>query len=263
MNLQGKVAWITGASSGIGEALAKESSKAGARLILSARRVEELERVRAACTNSDQHTLLPFDLADFDAATVVEKATDAAGQLDLLIHSGGIAQRGAAIDTSIDVDRRIMEVNYFGTVALTKALLPHMVARKSGQIVVISSVSGKISTPQRSAYSASKHALHGFFESLRAEVADDNIHILLSCPGYVNTDISYHALTSDGTPYGKPEPLQVNGMTPEAVALRTLRAIERKEAEFLCGGSEAFAVQIYRFLPGFYRRVMRRRNSAS
>lgn len=259
MKVQGKVAWVTGASSGIGEALAVELSKAGARLILSARREEELERVRALCQNSEQHSLLPFDLADFDPAAIAEEAIDQVGQIDLLIHSGGIAQRGVAMDATLDVDRRIMEVNYFGTVALTKAVLPHMIERKSGQIVVISSVSGKISTPERSAYSASKHALHGFFESLRAEVAADHIHILLACPGYVNTNISYHALTGDGTPYGKLDSGQASGMTPEAVAIRTVQAIERKQDEFLCGGTEVFAVYINRFFPRFYRRIMKQR----
>lgn len=261
MSLQGKVAWVTGASSGIGEALAKELSQAGVQLVLSARRVEELKRVQADCANADQHSLVPFDLAQFDAKALTAQVLEQVGQIDLLVHSGGIAQRGSAIDTVVEVDRRIMEVNYFGTIELTKAVLPSMQKHRSGQIVVISSVSGKISTPERSAYSASKHALHGFFESLRAEVAEDNIHILLSCPGYVNTNISYHALTDDGSPYGKLDPGQASGMTPEALAKRTIRAIERKEDEFLCGGSEVFAVYINRFLPGFYRRIMKRRAS--
>ena len=161
--IQGKIAWVTGASSGIGEALAKALSAAGARLVLSARREAELERVRAACTAPEQHMVLPFDLLAFDAAAIAARALAEMEHIDLLIHCGGVSQRGTVLETEIAVDRRIMEINYFSTVALTKAVLPAMVARQQGHLVVISSLSGKISTPRRSAYAASKHALHGFF----------------------------------------------------------------------------------------------------
>ncbi|MCB0062510.1 MAG: SDR family oxidoreductase [Caldilineaceae bacterium] len=259
MEIQGKAAWVTGASSGIGEALAKALSEAGARLVLSARRVEELERVQAACINTDRHMILPFDLQRFDAATLTEAVLAQMGQIDLLIHCGGVSQRGTAMETTVDIDRRIMEINYFSTVALTKAVLPAMAARQAGQIVVISSLSGKISTPRRSAYAASKHALHGFFESLRTEVAGDNIHISLICPGYVKTNLSFHALTGDGAAHGQLDPTQAKGMTPAALATRIVQAIEREEDEVLVGGTEVLGVYLNRFVPGLYKWIIGRR----
>lgn len=259
MEIQGKIAWVTGASSGIGEALARVLSKRGARLVLSARRAEELERVRQSCTNPDQHLSLPFDLLDFSAETVTERALDHFGHIDILIHCGGVSQRGTVAETSIDVDRRIMEINYFSTVALTKAVLPTMVTNRSGHIVVISSLSGKISTPRRSAYAASKHALHGFFESLRTEVAGDDIAITMVCPGYVKTNLSYHALTGSGSAHGELDPTQAKGMAPEALAVRVQQAIEHNEAEVLIGGSEVLGVYLNRFFPALYRWVIGRR----
>ncbi|MCB0120636.1 MAG: SDR family oxidoreductase [Caldilineaceae bacterium] len=257
--IRGKVAWVTGASSGIGEALVRALAAAGARLVLSARRVEALERVRTACNNADQHLVLPFDLLDFDAAAVTQQALDQMGQIDLLIHCGGVSQRGTVIETDLAVDRRIMEINYFSTVALTKAVLPSMIARQAGHLVVISSLSGKISTPRRSAYAASKHALHGFFESLRTEVINEQIHITMICPGYVKTNLSRHALTGDGGAHGELDPTQAKGMAPAALATRILQAIERNEDEILVGGTEVLGVYLNRFVPGLYKKIIRRR----
>lgn len=259
MNVQGKVAWVTGASSGIGEALAKALSAAGAQLILSARRETELERVLMACTGSDRHSILPFDLLQFDGDALVDQALAQVEQIDLLIHCGGISQRGTVAETALDVDRQIMEINYFSTVKLTKAVLPSMLARQSGHIVVISSLSGKLSTPRRSAYAASKHALHGFFESLRTEVYTDNVQVTMVCPGYVKTNLSLHALTGDGTSHGQLDPTQAKGMTPEALATRILQAIEKNEAEVLVGGTEVIGVYLNRLVPALYRKIIRRR----
>ncbi|MCB0080820.1 MAG: SDR family NAD(P)-dependent oxidoreductase, partial [Caldilineaceae bacterium] len=154
---------------------------------------------------------------------------------------------------------RIMEINYFSTVALTKAVLPTMIARRQGHLVVISSLSGKISTPRRSAYAASKHALHGFFESLRTEVIGDHIQVTMVCPGYVQTNLSLHAITGDGGAHGELDPTQAKGMAPAALATRILHAIERNEAEILVGGSEVLGVYLNRFVPGLYRKIIRRR----
>ena len=256
---QNKVIWITGASSGIGEALAYACSQRGAKLVLSARRQAELARVRSQCTRPDDHLVLPLDLADFDAAAATQQVLDAFGQIDILVNNGGISQRGAAVETGLDVDRRIMEINYFGAVALTKAVLPAMIARQSGHIVTISSLSGKISTPRRSAYAASKHALHGFFDALRSEVYKDGVHVLLVCPGYVKTNLSLHALTGDGQTHGKLDPTQEKGITPEALAVKILAAVEQGKDEVLIGGKEVLAVYLKRLWPGLYSRFIRRR----
>ncbi len=258
MNLQNKTAWITGASSGIGEALAYALSAQGVRLILSARRLEELERVRRHCTNPATHITLPLDLAAFDAEAVTQQALAEVGAIDLLIHSGGVSQRSTVAETSMTVQRRIMEINYFGAVALTHALLPGMIARHSGHIVVISSLSGKISTPRRSAYAASKHALHGFFDALRAEVYQDGLRVTIVCPGYTKTNLSLHALTGEGGAHGQMDPTQAKGMTPETLATRICQAIERDEEEVLVGGKEVLAVYLKRLWPGLYNRMIRR-----
>lgn len=258
MRFQDKVAWITGASSGIGEALAYALSAQGARLVLSARRTEELERVRQQCTNPQDHCVLPLDLTTVDATVVVQQVLDQVEQIDLLIHSGGVSQRSTVLETSLAVQRRIMEINYFGAVALTQAVLPSMVARKSGHFVVISSLSGKISTPRRSAYAASKHALHGFFDALRAEVYNDGIRVTIVCPGYIKTNLSYNALTGEGGAHGQMDPTQAKGLEPATLAERILQAIDRQEEEVLIGGREVLAVYLKRFFPGLYSRMIRR-----
>lgn len=258
MRFQDTVAWITGASSGIGEALAYALSAQGARLVLSARRAAELDRVRQQCTNPDAHLVLPLDLTTLDAATVVQQVLDNFGRLDLLIHSGGVSQRATVLETSMAVQRRIMEINYFGAIALTHAVLPAMLARKRGHLVVISSLSGKISTPRRSAYAASKHALHGFFNALRAEVYHDGLRVTIVCPGYITTNLSYNALTGEGGAHGQMDPTQAKGLAPATLAERILLAIDRQEEEVLIGGKEVWGVYLQRFFPGLYSRMIRR-----
>lgn len=259
MSLMGQTAWITGASSGIGEALAYAFSAQGARLVLSARRQAQLETVRASCTNPEQHLIAPLDLAQ--SATlpaIVETVLEQTGYIDILINNGGVSQRSLAIETPLDVDRRIMEVNYFGTIALTKALLPSMLARQSGQIVVISSVVGKFGSPVRSTYSASKHALHGFFDSLRAEVHEHGIGVTIVCPGFVTTDISVNALTKDGSAQGTMDNAQAKGMAPDECAARILRAVAANKDEVYIGGREIMGVHINRLAPGLFNRIIRR-----
>ena len=143
--LNGKIIWITGASSGIGEELSKQLSVKGSKLIISARRKAELQRVKASCINSENITVLPFDLANIDSMkTLAERAINIYGKIDVLINNGGISQRSPIIETSIEVDRKIMEIDYLGTVALSKAILPHFITNASGHYVVVSSLMGKI-----------------------------------------------------------------------------------------------------------------------
>lgn len=253
-----QVVWITGASSGIGAALAEAFSRAGARLVLSARRVDELEKVRARCPRPDEHLVLPLDMAgaDFDAA--VAEVLARFGRIDVLVNNAGISQRSRVADTAIAVDRRIMEVNYFGVVALTKALLPVFQRQHSGRIVVISSLVGLISTPLRSTYAASKHALHGFFEALRAEEFEHGIRVLMVCPGAIRTEVSLHALAGDGREHGVMDPMLDKGLAPAVCAERILAALVAGKQQVLVSGPERFAVTLYKFLPGLYRRFVRR-----
>ena len=204
MSFKNKVIWITGASSGIGRALAIELAQQKVKLILSSRTKEELERVKKKCANFSEVQILPLDLVDYtNLQEKVDKAIAFFDKVDILVNNGGISQRSLAIDTQISVDKRLMDINYLGTVALSKALLPHFIKNKKGQFVVTTSIVGKIGTPLRSSYAASKHALHGFFDSLRAEQYKNNIFVTLVCPGFVNTNISLNALTGDGTPQKK------------------------------------------------------------
>ena len=256
--LAGKVAWVTGASSGIGEALCHELASRGAKLVLSARRADVLEKVRADCADPDRHLVLPLDMLASDSfSAAFQRIRDQFGQVDILIHSAGISQRGRAVSTELKVDRQLMELNYFGPIALTKLVLPSMLGRQSGQIVVISSVMGKLALPARTAYAASKHALHGFFDGLRAEVADDGIAVTVICPGYIRTNASFNALEGDGTRHNKMDADIAGGLAPEKCAAQIVRAIERRQPEVVVARYEKLGLYINRFAPWLFRRIAR------
>jgi len=260
MGLQKKVIWITGASSGIGEALAYEFNKKGALLILSARREEELERVKTSCENhEDTIRTLPLDLAKSEEMELkVLEALAFFGHVDMLINNGGISQRSYAVDTEMSTVRRVMEVNFFGTVALTKALLPELINQKSGHIVVISSVMGKFGTKYRTTYAASKHALHGYFDSLRQELYEHNVDVTLVCPGYVKTDVTINALTGSGEKYNKMGKGQKNAMPPKEFARKLLPKLASKKEEIYLGGAELMGVYLKRFVPKLFNKILKR-----
>lgn len=253
--------WITGASSGIGEALAKEYARRGASLILSARRVGELERVRAACGLPESRCLiLPLDVADHASIpAAVAKAVCWKGSVDVVVNNAGISQRSRAVETSLDVEKHLFDVNYFGTVELTRHLLPHFMARKSGHIVVITSVVGKLGTAIRTSYAASKHALHGYFDSLRAELADTGISVTLVCPGYIRTDVSVNAVGPDGRKYGKMDVNQEKGMDPDVFARKAVKALNKRKPEIWIGGFEVVGIWLSKFAPGLLRRILAKR----
>ncbi|XP_058066468.1 dehydrogenase/reductase SDR family protein 7-like [Anopheles bellator] len=266
-SLNGKVVLITGASSGLGEALAHSFFLAGCKVVLAARRKEELERVRkdllAIHTTVPTHPpiILPLDLSDLNSiAGKVQEVLEIHGAIDVLVNNGGVSVRGDALSTAIDVDIRIMLVNYFGTVAMTKACLPSMVARKEGRIVSISSVQGKFAIPHRSSYCASKHALQAFCDSLRAEVAKDNIKVTLISPGYIKTAMSVNALTGSGTPYGKMDAATEAGATAESTAKNIVKAITRDEKDVVMAPiAPRAAYWLRHLLPSVYFWVMRKR----
>ncbi|HXP48504.1 MAG TPA: SDR family NAD(P)-dependent oxidoreductase, partial [Bacteroidia bacterium] len=213
----GKVVWVTGASSGIGEALVKAFAKEGAKVILTARREDELQRVKKESGISDENSLiLPLDLYKIEEMdTALAKVKERFSTVDILICNAGIAQRSMVKDSLLQVDRQIMELNFFSVIALTKKILPIMLSNKSGNIVVISSVMGKMGIPFRSMYCASKHALHGFYDALRGEVFKDNVKVNIICPGYVKTNVSVNAVTSEGKAHGKMDKGQEKGIEPE------------------------------------------------
>lgn len=260
-----KVIWVTGASSGIGEALVYGlAEKKGVKLILSARRKEELERVKGNCPPPVQANVrvLPLDLAQHDALKLsVEAAVQLFGHVDVLINNGGISQRSLAKDTLLSVDRQVMEIDYFGTIALTKYLLPYFLKRKIGHFVTVSSVMGIIGTPYRSGYSAAKHALHGFFDSLRAELWKESksIYVTLICPGWIRTNVTLNALTGDGSKLNKMDKTTARGLSPKVCAERIIVAIEKRREEVYIGGvKEVFGVYLKRFFPKLFSRAVRK-----
>lgn len=253
-----KTVWITGASSGIGRQLALGLAKKHCKLILSSRNTDKLEEVKSECIKSGAEAeVLPLDLSDIDfLSSITPKAIAIYGLVDVLINCGGVSQRSLIVETDISVDRKIMEVDYLGTVALSKSLLPHFIQKQSGLYVVISSVMGVYSSPYRSAYSAAKHALHGFFDALRMEHEKDNIKVTIICPGFVNTDITRNALTGDGSAFGQQDQLTEEGLAAEDCSKRIIRAVEKEKFEAYIGGKEALAVYAKRLFPKLLHRIV-------
>ncbi|ERL86945.1 dehydrogenase/reductase SDR family protein 7-like [Dendroctonus ponderosae] len=269
--LVGKVVVITGASSGLGEALAHEFYKYGAQVILCARRRQELERVRTDLLHSQCREttyppiIIPLDLSEYhNLRTHVDKILSITGRIDILVNNGGISQRGKAKDTLIEVDQKIMAVNYLGTVALTKAILADMLKKKRGHIVFISSVQGLVALPDRSSYSASKHALQAFGDSLRAEVASENIHVTIVSPGYIKTQLSLNALVGSGGLHGEMDATTQSGYTPEYAAQQIVKAIITKKKEMVLSTLlPKIAILLRRYFPFLYFLVMEMRAKKS
>ena len=256
-----KVIWITGASSGIGKALAIELSKQQARLILSARNEDELMRVGAITMLGDLDILiLPFDLSDTSKASgLAAQVMNKFGRIDILINNGGQSQREEAIKTDEATERKLFEINYFSAVNLSKAVLPYMLRQKSGRIVVVSSIAGKFGFYLRSSYSAAKHALHGYFESLRLEVEKDGIKILMVCPGKVKTNISLNASTAAGT-HGIMDESHEHAMSAEEAAKQIIEGISNNSEEIMIGGKELKAVTLKRFFPKWFGKIIRKQS---
>ena len=259
MTFNNKVVWITGASSGIGKSLAITLSKENCKLILSARRKVELEKVKALCNNPENVSVLTLDLAETNTlASIANDAISIFGKIDVLINNGGISQRSPIIETTIEVDRKLMEVDYLGTVALSKALLPHFVANNSGHYVVVSSLMGKFSSPLRSAYCGAKHALHGFFDALRLEHGKDNVKVTMICPGFVNTNVARNALTADGSKQGDQDEMTEKGLHVDVFTKKMLQAIRKEKFEAYIGKFEKFGVFLKRISPRLLHKMVLR-----
>jgi short-subunit dehydrogenase len=249
--------WITGASSGIGEALAKQWAQTGTVLILSGRDKQQLERVALACKNTGAEVhVLPFDLTnENEIAESVAIVQSLVSRIDILVNNGGIGQRSLIIDTPTVVSRKIMETDFWGHITLTQQILPFIIKNKGGTIVVLSSLSGLFGFPQRSMYCAAKHALHGFFETLRLEHHKDNIKVLMVCPGRVKTNISYHALTSTGTKHGQMDKGQEQGVTAAFCASKIDKALKKDKKQVIIGKKEVIMPYLKRFAPWLFYRI--------
>ena len=259
MVFKNKKVWITGASSGIGEALAYAFAKEGAQLILSARNELELERVKSNCQDALSVHVLHLDIGDHDSVfTKAENLLSHIDSVDILINNAGLSQRSLAKDTNLSVTKRLLDVDLTGTIAVTKSVLPSMIQQKSGQIVVITSIMGKLGAPLRSSYAAAKHGLHGYFDTLRSEVYDDGIRVLLVCPGFVQTNISINALTEAGNAQGTMDEATQNGFTPAEVAAKIIKALHKgKEEIVIAKGKVLLATYLKRFAPRLLSRMVR------
>ncbi|WP_295126906.1 SDR family oxidoreductase [uncultured Chitinophaga sp.] len=257
MYFSNKIVFITGASSGIGKALALELAKQQAKLVLTARRADVLADVKAECLKYTPHCkLLSFDLTD--SAQIEPKAAEALqlfGGLDVLINNAGVSQRSPVMETALEVDRQIMEINFFATVAFTKALLPHFKKQGHGHIIVMSSMAGLLGFPMRSAYSAAKHALHGFFETFQTEQPVKDLHTTIVCPGRINTPISLSALTGSGQPHGKMDDGQKNGIPADKCARIILKAAENKKKLIKIAKEEKILLAIKRVIPSMFYKI--------
>jgi len=265
--LNGKVVLITGASSGLGEALAHVFYSCGCKLILVARRKQELQRVKDTLL-STHHTvptnvpvILPLDLTEIHSLSAeVSKVLKIHGRIDILINNAGISYRGEIIDTKTDIDIKVMLINYFGQIALAKAVLPSMIKQNSGHIVCISSIQGKIAIPFRSAYAASKHALQAWCDTARAELDAKNIKITVVSPGYIKTSLSLNAVTGSGEKYGIMDETTEKGYPPLEVAEKILNAVARGDKEVTIGNfSQKVAILLRIIWPSAYFWVMQNR----
>ncbi len=256
MNLNGKTVWITGASSGIGEATARAFFDAGANVVLSARSTEKLTRLQEELDPEKKRSLVvPLDLSSRDFTAQVDQVSKAFGKIHFLVNNGGISQRSLAREATIESVEQIFRVNALGTIALTSTAFP--IIHPSGRILTITSVTGRFGTPLRSSYSATKHALHGYFDALRAEQSETGPGVTLIVPGFVKTNVSINALTSDGSAQGTMDPSTNSGLPPEAVAHAILKAIRRGKDEVVVAGiKEKFALFLKRFAPGMLKRIL-------
>ncbi len=254
-----RVVWITGASSGIGAELARSFAARGAHVVVSARRIDRLRTLVDGLSEPDRHMIVPLDVTRTEThAAAFEAVLARFGHLDTLVLNAGIGQRSAVREVDLAVERRIMDINFFGVLSLVHVCLEHLLERPDGHIVVVSSVMGKLSTPRRATYAASKHALHGWFDGLRAEIADAPVDITLLCPGYVRTEISEQSVTADGTPHGEMDAQHQNAMPVEVFARKAMRAMDKRKAEVYIGGAEIWAVPLVRFFPGLVRWLLPR-----
>lgn len=257
---ENKVVWITGASSGIGEATAYRFAEEGARLIVTALEADLLEQVVERCKakGAPDAWALPYDLSQLDGLdNLASQAWEHFGSIDVFYNNAGISQRGTTVETEMRVIRKVMDIDYYAPVILTKNILPRMLARGGGQLVVTTSIAGRFGFPLRCAYSSAKHALYGFFETVQAEYYKDNIRVTIVCPGRVQTKISMYALEKDGRQHGKMDAGQAAGVTPQQAANKIVRAVYHKRREVLVGKKELLMAYIKQYCPGLAAKLAR------
>lgn len=259
-SLNGKVVWITGASSGLGKALAQSCATRGAEVILTARRFEELENVRQSLSHPERHLCICADITDeAQVRSAFEQALNVKTKIDWLINNAGLSQRALIADTTMLTERAIMEVDYFSQVFLTKTVLPTLLQQKSGRVVFVSSVAGLLGTQYRASYSAAKAAIHMWANSLRAEVTDQGIGVSVVFPGFVKTNVSINALDGEGKPQGFDNDATANGLEADQFAEITINALLKGDEYIVVGGAkEKLGVWVSRLSPKTLYRMIRK-----
>lgn len=258
ISFKNRLVLITGSTSGIGKAITLQLAKEGAKMIIADRNEADLNKTKEECLKYTSFCeTITFDLSNPNevsqaASTILEKY----GPIYLLINNGGISQRSLAHETPIEIDRKIMEIDFFSYIILSKAFIPSMIKQKEGYIAVTSSLSGKFGFHLRSSYSAAKHALQGYFETLRMELKQHGISVTIAYPGSINTNISINAIEKDGSKHGVMDPAQSNGMSAETCAKHYIRAIKKGRAEVLIGGKEFIMFHLKRFFPRLFFKLI-------
>ena len=259
---RGKKIWITGASSGIGEALAYALSREGAHLILSARRAAELDRVKKGCAHPEKVDIVPIDLSStVSVQQALDHCLDHYDHIEMLFNNGGISQRAEALETEMEVVRKMMEIDFFSNITLSKAVALRMKEKGGGHIIITSSLMGKWGFFLRSGYAAAKHALHGYYDSMRMEVEKYNIQITLLTPGFIASEISKRALDNKGAATGEMDNNQATGMTTTRCAEEILRGVAAGKTEFGIGGKELLGLKLRRFAPALFEKILRKRSA--
>lgn len=258
-----QVVWITGASSGIGEALAHKFSAEQSKIILTARRIEKLTEIKKTLTEkgvkSDHITLLPADLTDIAALPELgKKAISIYGKLDVLINNAGVSQRGYSEDTPFEVEMKIFNLDLISPIALTKSVLPHFIENKSGRIIVTSSLLGVLAIPSSSSYCGAKHGVNGYFGALAYELLPKGIHVQILQPGFVKTEISLQALNSKGEFHGKTDSDHRKAMSAETFVNRAFKQIIKNKMYITVAGKEGLAHYVLRFCPALYQFMVKR-----
>lgn len=258
--MEGQVVWITGASSGLGKALAKECALQGAQVVLTARRLDELENVRVTLMHPERHISVAADItSESQVRHAYEQVLAQKGRIDLLINNAGLSQRALIADTTMQTERAIIEVDYFSQVFLTKLVLPTFLTQKSGRIAFVSSVAGLLGTQYRASYSAAKAAIHMWANSLRAEVAQNGVNVSVIFPGFVRTNVSFNALDGEGKPQGHQDEAIENGLDAEDFAQQTVAALMKGEEYIVIGGrKEKLGVLVSRLSPTTLYKMIRK-----
>ncbi|TCM69776.1 short-subunit dehydrogenase [Acinetobacter calcoaceticus] len=259
-NLHDKVVWITGASSGLGKALAEECAQRGARVILTARRLDVLEAVRDSLPNPEKHLAISMDITDeSQVRAAYAQVLERVERIDWLINNAGLSQRALIADTTMQTERTLMEVDYFSQIFLTKTVLPTFIAQQSGRIAFVSSVAGLLGTQYRASYSAAKAAIHMWANSLRAEVAEQGVGVSVIFPGFVQTNVSFNALDGAGKPQGHQDEAIANGLAAEDFAQQVVKSLlGNQEYIVVAGQKEKLGVMVSRLSPKLLYKMIRK-----